>query len=109
MARLMDDEELAVIVINGFLEDVPRQIVALRSHLEEGDASGAALQAHTIKGASANLGGERLASVAHRMEQAASSGNLPGASGLLEALETEFHGLRQAMLVQGPQALRLSS
>ncbi len=64
MARLMDDEELARIVVDGFLEDVPRQIEALRGCLVAGDAPGAIRQAHTIKGASANVGGEALRAVA---------------------------------------------
>ncbi len=55
MARMMDDEDLARTVAEGFLEDIPRQIEALRGYLEAGDASGVEHQAHTIKGASANV------------------------------------------------------
>jgi len=43
--------KLARTVVDGFLEDVPRQIEALRNYLGAGDAQGAFRQAHTIKGA----------------------------------------------------------
>ena len=60
LARLMEDEDLAKMVVESFLEDIPRQIDSLKVYLEAGDATGAERQAHTIKGASANVGGERL-------------------------------------------------
>ena len=48
MARLMDDEELAHEVVDCFLEDIPRQIAALRNFIEAGDTNGAERQAHTL-------------------------------------------------------------
>ena len=42
LARLMGDKELACKVLAGFLEDAPRQLLALRKMLEMGDAEGAA-------------------------------------------------------------------
>ena len=83
MARLMDDEDLARMVVEGFLEDIPRQIAALKGYLETGDAAGTERQAHTIKGASANVGGELLQEVASQMEKAAKDGDLSAAGGHL--------------------------
>jgi hypothetical protein len=34
MARLMDDDNLVRVVTNGFLEDVPRRIAALKGYLD---------------------------------------------------------------------------
>ena len=97
MARLMDDEDLARMVVEGFLEDIPRQIAALKGYLETGDAAGAERQAHTIKGASANVGGERLREVAFEMEKAARAGDLSTAGRLMAELEAQFDRLNQAM------------
>jgi HPt (histidine-containing phosphotransfer) domain-containing protein len=97
LGRLMGDEALARAVIDGFLDDAPRQIDALTACLRAGDASGASRQAHTIKGASATVGGEALASVAQEMERAAMSGDLDGVRDRLPDLEAAFDRLRAAM------------
>ena len=97
MARLMDDEDLARTVAEGFLEDIPRQIEALRGYLEAGDAPGAERQAHTIKGASANVGGEALRAVAFEMEKAGRAGDLDAVKGRMADLEAQFDRLKEAM------------
>ncbi|MFH0996311.1 MAG: response regulator [Pseudomonadota bacterium] len=97
MTRLVDDEDLAQIVVEGFLEDIPRQIAALKGYLKTGDAVGAERQAHTIKGASANVGGERLREVAFEMEKAAGAGNLSAAGEHMVELEARFEALNQLM------------
>jgi CheY-like chemotaxis protein/HPt (histidine-containing phosphotransfer) domain-containing protein len=97
LARLMDDEDLARAVAVGFLEDMPRQIEALRSYLQAGDAEGAVRQAHTIKGASANVGGESLRAVAFAMEKAARAGDLADVVARLSDLESRFARLKEAM------------
>ena len=97
MTRVIGDEDLARAVVDGFLEDAPRQIEALREYLRAGDASGAIRQAHTIKGASATVGGEALCAVAQEMEKAATSGDLEGVRDHLPDLESAFGRLRAAM------------
>ena len=98
MARLMDDEDLGRVVVEGFLEDIPRQIVVLRGHLETGDGDGAERQAHSIKGASANVGGEALRMVAFEMEKAARAGDLSAAAKHVAELEAQFERLKQEMI-----------
>ena len=97
VARLMNDEDLARAVAVGFLEDIPRQISALRSYLEAGDAEGAVRQAHTIKGASATVGGESVRATAFEMEKAARAGDLANVAAGLPALEFRFGRLKEAM------------
>jgi HPt (histidine-containing phosphotransfer) domain-containing protein len=97
MARLMDDQELARIVVDGFLEDAPRLIEALRSCLGSGDAPGAIRGAHTIKGAAATVGGEALRAVAAAMEKAATVGDFEALTARLPNLESELDRLRAAM------------
>jgi CheY-like chemotaxis protein/HPt (histidine-containing phosphotransfer) domain-containing protein len=97
LARLMDDEDLAQTVAEGFLGDIPLQIAALKGYLETGDASAAERQAHTIKGASANVGGEALRAVAFDMEIAAKADNLDVVKVHMVELEAQFELLKQAM------------
>jgi PAS domain S-box-containing protein len=97
MARLMDDEDLARTVAEGFLADIPQQIEALRGYLEAGDAPGAERQAHTIRGASATVGGEALRAVAFEIEKAARAGDLDTVNARMAELETAFARLKQAM------------
>ena len=97
MARLMDDNNLVRMVVESFIEDIPRQIDLLKGYLETGDDSRIEHQAHTIKGASANVGGDRLQSVAHLMEKAAKSGDFNAVRGQIPEMEAQFDTLRQAM------------
>jgi len=96
-ARLMNDAALMGTVIDHFLGDMPNQIAALRRCLDTANASGAAQQAHHIKGAAANVGADALRAVADRLEGVAGRGDLPAIGDHLHALETEFHILKQAM------------
>jgi PAS domain S-box-containing protein len=96
LARLMDDEELARKLIDGFLDDIPKQIGALRGYLAAGDVPGAERQAHSIKGAAANVGGEALRAVAFEMEMAGKAGNLHVISARIAELEAQFERLKQA-------------
>jgi len=102
VARLMNDEELARTVATGFLEDLPLQIEALKGFLEASEVSGVARQAHSIKGASASVGGERLRQVAAAMEKSAKAGELAAVEVQLPELNSEFARLKDAMGEQFP-------
>ena len=90
LARLMDDEDLARVVLGGFLDDAPKQIEVLRDALGAGDGPVAHRQAHTLKGASAAVGGEALRAVAFEMEQGASAGDLAAVTARLPDLEYQL-------------------
>jgi PAS domain S-box-containing protein len=97
MSRLMDDEDLAHTVIVGFLEDIPKQIQALRNYVDAGDIAASLRQAHTIKGASANVGGEALRAAAIEMENAGRAGDVEAVKARLLDIESQFARLREAM------------
>jgi CheY-like chemotaxis protein/HPt (histidine-containing phosphotransfer) domain-containing protein len=97
MYRLMDDEDLARMLVESFLKNTPMQIAAMKGYLETGDVMGVERQAHTIRGASANMGGGRLREVAFEMEKAARAGDLSAAGRLIPELEAQFDRLNQAM------------
>ncbi len=82
---------------DGFLADIPKQIQALKAFLESGDVSGIELQAHSIKGASANVGAERLRAVAFEMEKAAKAQDMTAAGAFMNELERQFDHLMETM------------
>jgi PAS domain S-box-containing protein len=97
LTRLMEDEDLARTVADGFLNDIPRQIETLRGYLSTGNTAGAERQAHTIKGASANVGGEALGAKAFEMEKAARAGDLAAVRAGMADLEAQFERLKAAI------------
>jgi two-component system, sensor histidine kinase and response regulator len=97
LRRMMGDLELAKAVVEGFIDDIPRQIAALKEFLEAEDQQAARRQAHTIKGAAANVGGERLREAAFRMEKAIASGDLAAAEPLVSQIEEAFLRLEATM------------
>jgi two-component system sensor histidine kinase/response regulator len=76
---------------------MPAQMDELRSCLGSGDATGALRQVHTIKGASANVGGEALRAVALETEKAGKAGGPSAVSARMSELESEFARLQEAM------------
>jgi PAS domain S-box-containing protein len=102
MARLMGDEDLAKTIIAGFLEDIPKRILALRTHLDRGDAGSAGGQAHAIKGAAANVGGMALSAVASEIEEAGKAGRREELAALVPEIERQFALLKTRMREQAP-------
>ncbi len=87
MARLSGDRELAKKVVAGFLSRLPQQVASLRQCVEKGDAQGASLQAHALKGAAATVSAESLRAACCELQDAAEAGNFNRASALLPKLE----------------------
>jgi CheY-like chemotaxis protein/HPt (histidine-containing phosphotransfer) domain-containing protein len=97
LERVAGDHEIAQIGFEMFLDDTPRQIQVLKDLVRGGDVPGSARQAHSIRGACANVGGERLRNVATEMEMAADAGDLVPVSDLMPMLDEEFLFLRDAI------------
>lgn len=95
LTRLMNNEELVITILQVYLEDIPKQIVALRNYLEAGDAVGAERQAHTIKGASANVSAEAMRDLAFALEQNGKAKDLQSMKARLEELDAVFEEFRK--------------
>ena len=95
--RVMNDEELARVVIEGFLDDLPGQIQQLKDSVMAGDARQVEQQAHKIKGAAATAGGEALRAVALAVEQAGKAGDIATASARVAGLDAHIGALTEAM------------
>jgi PAS domain S-box-containing protein len=97
LERLLFDHELAQTVMAAFLDDIPKQIDLMISLLEKGDLSAVQRQAHSIKGASANVGGEALREIAFQSEKSARAGDFAAIRNALPDLKKNFGLLKEAM------------
>jgi CheY-like chemotaxis protein/HPt (histidine-containing phosphotransfer) domain-containing protein len=86
--RLGGGRALTKNIASAFLADIPKRIEMLLGHLNAGDANEVTREAHSIRGASATVGGEALRVLAFRIEQS-------GRSGDLNAVRAIAAGLRQ--------------
>lgn len=84
-----DDREILIEIIGVFLEDLPHMMGEMKKALERDDAGSLELHAHSLKGASANVGGQRVRALAFAIEKAGRAKQLEEAKGLFPALETE--------------------
>ncbi len=100
MERVMDDQELALQVLDGFPEDIAQRIQALEAFLTAEDGVGAERQAHSINGASGIVGGKALRAVALEIEKAAKASLLAEASEKMPELIRQFEKLKAAIEVQ---------
>jgi len=84
--RLMGDEELARDILRGYLQDLPRQLASLKAAIEKADAAEVRKTAHTIKGASANVGALQVQALALEIEMAGKDGEIERAGKYLDKL-----------------------
>jgi PAS domain S-box-containing protein len=99
LERMMGDETLLRVVLDAFVEDLPRQLQALKESLSSADAATSARHAHSIKGAAANVGGERVRRIAMMMEKSADEGDLDAVFRGLAALEDAAEELCEQLAV----------
>jgi PAS domain S-box-containing protein len=97
LERLMGDKDLAYILINGFLDDMSKQIKFLEESVKVEDYSTAQRIAHTIKGAAGNIGAPSLKEAAYEVEKTAKNGDAKMVRELLENLSTQYARLAEVI------------
>jgi PAS domain S-box-containing protein len=95
--RMMGDENLADMIITGFLEDMPVQITILRNLVQQNHVQKVRAQAHKIKGAAANITAMAFHDIALAMENAGNAGDVMQLNRLLPKLENRFSQLREIL------------
>jgi len=95
LVRLGGKPELIPRFLEIFCRNVAENLERLREALAAGDAQQVHRQAHTIKGAAANIAAARIRASATILDEAAIAGDLSGAPELLSALEAEFACFRK--------------
>ncbi len=96
LGLLDGDRQGAGEILAEYVVDAPRQLGALREALAAGDADAARRQAHSLKGASANVGAEALRAAAYDVERAA-AGDPDAARGLTDRVEVELERLQELL------------
>jgi signal transduction histidine kinase/DNA-binding response OmpR family regulator/HPt (histidine-containing phosphotransfer) domain-containing protein len=81
-------------LMNIFLEETEKRLVALRTALAENNAARVQGEAHAIRGGSAEMLAERMRAAAFGLEMAARSGSMGSAPVLLAVLDEEFARLK---------------
>ncbi|NLV40410.1 MAG: PAS domain S-box protein [Candidatus Hydrogenedentes bacterium] len=103
--RLLDmlsgDGDAVREVLGQYLESAPEQLARIADCMARGDAAQAGREAHTLKGASANVGAEALAEAARALEAAGRDGDLDAVARLLPAAEQEFSRLKALLQEDG--------
>ncbi|MEW6439881.1 MAG: PAS domain S-box protein [bacterium] len=95
--RLLGDAGLIRTILAGFLDDLPKQMDRLRELVAGGRAEAAVAQAHKIKGAAANVGGEALKEAAAAMEREGKTGGREALVARAPALERQAARLQEAI------------
>ena len=87
LQRLMNDEELLALILEEFLREADCQMEQLRLLVKSWKREEARRVAHTLKGASGNVGAMVLRERASRLEEAIKKEDMKEAQGALKALE----------------------
>ena len=90
LERLGGNPELLPRFLQMFITNAAETMSALRSSITNGDAMDIHRHAHTIKGAAANIGADRILACASRMDDMAKSGKLEGIAQQMELLKSEY-------------------
>ena len=93
--RLLDDKSLVAAVAKVFIDDMSQQITELIKLVERGDLNKISIQAHKIKGSSANMGGMILGDHAKMIEMAGKSSDIETVQNYLPKIEQSFTCLKE--------------
>ena len=94
------DRDFLQEVMDGFAQNVEKQLILIRQAVIDGDAALVGRESHAIKGGAGNLQAHELANVAAMMEKLGKTGNLQGLQDTLPAMEEAFGRLRDFILKQ---------
>ena len=93
--RLMNDIDLVRMIADVFFNDLTKKCAALQTALSDADSNQIEILGHTLKGAAANVGLERIRAIAFTIEKAGNRGDLSGIPALLATLEEESVAARK--------------
>jgi HPt (histidine-containing phosphotransfer) domain-containing protein len=97
LENLGGDPELLREILDYFLEMAPQQLDDLQAAVTARDVAAVDLQAHSMKGGSANVGAVQLSATARELEMLAKAGSLEGSEQLVAAMREELQALQQAV------------
>jgi HPt (histidine-containing phosphotransfer) domain-containing protein len=96
-ASVGGDPQFVAELIDEFLDDAPRQLLALRDSATSGDAETARRAAHTLKGNGRTFGATAFSALCLESETAAAEVRLDAVVGQLDAIDDEWSRVRTAL------------
>ena len=102
--RVDHDEELLRELLGIFNEDFPRMTKSLEAAVADGDLKSAGTLSHTLKGMLLNLGGERAAAAAAKLEALARNGEETALKDALKVFQREAADLLPELKAYIPEA-----
>ncbi len=84
-------------LLESFSTVTPSRFVALRAAIATADAPAINMEAHTLKGSSANMGARRMARLCGDLEMLSQTDDLTHAASILADIEVEFACVRMAL------------
>jgi two-component system sensor histidine kinase/response regulator len=111
LLRSLDDGDGSLLgeIIEQYLAQTTEGRAELEHHLADGDAEAFGRVAHTLKGASANVGATVLSVVCGEMESLGKATPLGDVGALVERFDAEFARVRDALTVLRREDLRCAS
>ncbi len=97
LAVSCDEPEQFHELIGLFLRELESGLLSMRKALAQGNAKNLAKLAHSLKGASASMGADGLASLCSTLEETAKNTMLPGAEAQLKQIESEVYIVREIL------------
>ena len=94
MNRVGEDKELFQNILQEFMRYLPDQLQKLNNAINKGDAKEVEREAHSLKGASANLSANALVEWANQLELLGKKFDLDSAKKLMENLKTDAERLK---------------
>ena len=91
------DPEFLIELIDTFLEDAPQLLADMGQAVEQGDAGGLRLAAHSFKSNSADFGAKALATLCKELEMMGKAGALDGAVERVTRAEGEYERVKTAL------------
>jgi HPt (histidine-containing phosphotransfer) domain-containing protein len=88
-----DDEEFQLELLNMLAADITEQMVIIGSAIEQKSSKELQELGHYLKGATANVGVESIAAIAHQIEEAGRAEQFELAATCLAALSAQQHQL----------------
>jgi CheY-like chemotaxis protein len=100
LERLLGDEDLAKEIIKGFIEDSLCQIGIIKEAFDNKDTDAIYRQAHSLKGAAANMSAMALKELMYQIEIAGETGDLVKAASLIPKLDEQFELLKNSLTLK---------
>lgn len=91
------EQDLAVELIELFLEDSPKQLLALQTALQNADRGEVEKRSHRLKGSAGSIGAMRLREICEGLETAARANREPLATSADTEVAVELDALRKAL------------